>query len=177
MDYHYVLKPLYAKLMLTLSSESQDSWSADLGYNAFENLVNESSVSFTPSTMNASVKRKPTDSIKLSVRTKNIQRLSIRVFQIDMENYSRLHINGDEQSIADKNNKIDLDGLCPSWEKDIDFSSVPSIRVKTNDFVFGNDGIAPEVFQGRGLWVIEFVGGQNQCRAVIQKVNQIMYAQ
>lgn len=176
MDYHYVLKPLYAKLMLTLTSESQDSWSNDLGYNAFEKLVSESSVSFTPSTLNASIKRKPNDPIKLSVRTKNIQRLTIRVFQIDVENYSRLHIDGNEQTIADKNNKIDLDGLCPSWEKDVDFSSVPSIRVQTNDFIFGNSGIAPEVFLGRGLWVIEFVGGQNQCRAVIQKVNKAICA-
>lgn len=172
MDYHNVLKPLYAKLMLTVSSTIQESWAVTLGSEQYENLVAETSVSFAPSTLNASVKRKPEDPVHLSVRTKNIQRLSIRVFQINMENYSRLHINGTEETIADKNNKIDLDGLCPTWEKDIDFSSEPTIRVKTNNFVFGDEGLASNVFKGRGLWVIEFVGGQNQCRAIIQKVTK-----
>jgi hypothetical protein len=175
MDYHYVLKPLYAKLMLTLTDNSQESWSSVLGSSAFEKLVTESSVSFTPSTLNKSVKRGPDEPVQLSIRTKNIQRLSIRVFQIDMENYSRLHMDSDDETIAKKNNKIDLDGLCPTWEEDIDCSSDPSIRVKTSTFVFGRDGFAPNVFDGRGLWVIEFVGGQNQCRAIVQKVIYNIY--
>ncbi|KAI9254122.1 hypothetical protein EDC94DRAFT_524762 [Helicostylum pulchrum] len=170
MDYHNVLKPLHAKLMLTISPVMQESWAKLLGSTQFEQLVKKSSVVFTPATLNASVKRGPNDVIKLSVRTKNIQLLSIRVFQINMENYSRLHLGSDnKRAISEKNNKIDLDGLCPTWEKDIDFSSEPAIRVKTNDFVFGGDGFASEVFNGRGLWVVEFVGGKNQCRAIVQK--------
>ncbi|KAG2236978.1 hypothetical protein INT48_002047 [Thamnidium elegans] len=170
MDYHNVLKSLHAKLMLTVSSVMQESWARVLGSTEFEQLVKKSSVVFTPATLNAYVKRGPNDTIKLSVRTKNIQLLSIRVFQINMENYSRLHLGSDnERVISEKNNKIDLDGLCPTWEKDIDFSSEPAIRVKTNDFVFGGDGLASEVFNGRGLWVVEFVGGKNQCRAIVQK--------
>jgi hypothetical protein len=170
MDYHNVLKPLYAKLMLTISPVLQQSWADTLGSTRYENLVTESFVSFTPSTLNASVKRKPNDLIRLSVQTKNIQRLSIRVFQINTENYCRIHMNSDAKTIADKNNKIDLDGLCPTWEKDIDFNAEPAIRVKTNDFTFGGEGLASQVFEGRGIWVIDFVGGQNQCRAIIQKV-------
>lgn len=170
LDYHNVLKPLYAKIMLTTSPVIQQSWADMLGSTKYENLVEESSVSFTPSTLNASVKRKPNDPIHLSVRTKNIQRLSIRVFQFDTENYCRMYMDSDTRTISDKNNKIDLDGLCPTWEKDIDFSSEPAIRVKTNNFIFGGEGLAPDVFKGRGIWVIEFVGGQNQCRAIIQKV-------
>lgn len=171
MDYHNVLKPLHAKLMLTVSPVMQDSWARVLGSTQFEQLVKKSSVGFTPATLNTSVKRGPNDAIKLSVRTKNIQLLSIRVFQINVENYSRLHLSSDnKRAISEKNNKIDLDGLCPIWEKDIDFSSEPAIRVKTNDFVFGGDGFASEVFNGRGLWVVEFVGGKNQCRAIVQKV-------
>ncbi|KAG2231590.1 hypothetical protein INT48_003690 [Thamnidium elegans] len=169
-DYHNVLKPLHAKLMLTVSSVMQESWARVLGSTKFEQLVKKSSVVFTPATLNSFVKRGPNDTVKLSVRTKNIQLLSIRVFQINMENYSRLHLGSDnERVIFEKNNKIDLDGLCPTWEKDIDFSSEPAIRVKTNDFVFGSEGLASEVFNGRGLWVVEFVGGQNQCRAIVQK--------
>lgn len=174
MDYHNVLKPLYAELMLTVSPSPQESWAKVLGSQKYEQLVKKSSVVFTPASLYTSAKRGPSDAIKLLVRTKNISRLSIRVFQINTENYSRLHLNSDEKTITTKNNQIDLDGLCPTWEKDLDFSSEPAIRVKTNEFVFGGDeGFAPDVFNGRGLWVIEFVGGQNQCRAIIQKVDHI----
>ncbi|KAI7892341.1 uncharacterized protein EV154DRAFT_462599 [Mucor mucedo] len=169
MDYHNVLKPLYLELMLKLSPKTQDSWSIALGAEKYENLVTESFVSFAPSTLNASIKRKPEDTINLVVRTKNVQHISIRVFQINMENYSRLHMDGTEKTIADKNNNIDLDGLCPTWEKDIYLNSGPAIRVKTSNFVFGEEGFGPNVFKGRGLWVIEFVGNKNQCRAIIQK--------
>lgn len=170
-DYHNVIKPLYSKLMLTLSSYIQESWVIDLGSEKYGELVAESSVSFSPSTLNKSVKRTPEDTINLTVRTKNVPSLSIRVFQINMENYARLHMNDTEKTIAEKNNQIDLDGLCPTWEKDVDLSSEPAIHLKTNNFAFGAEGFAPEIFEGRGLWVIEFVGGQNQCRAIIQKVN------
>lgn len=170
MDYHNVLKPLYMELLLKLSSNTQESWRIALGAERYETIVAESFVSFSPTTLNAFIKRKPEDTINLSVRTKNVQHLSIRVFQINMENYTRLHMNGSEKTIADKNNNIDLDGLCPTWEKDIYLNSESAIRVKTTDYVFGGEGFAPDVFEGRGLWVIEFVGDKNQCRAIIQKV-------
>ncbi|CEP11483.1 hypothetical protein [Parasitella parasitica] len=170
MDYHNVLKPMFAEIMLTATSnaKNQESWAKSLGTAAYEALVSKSFVSFTPSTTNTSVKRKPSDAIKLQVKTKNISRLAIRVFQIDTENYWRIHLNDGKNPVA-ANKNINLDGLCPTFEKDMDYSSEPALLVKTTEFEFGQSGLAADVFQGRGLWVIEFVGGQHQCRVIVQK--------
>lgn len=169
LDYHNILKPMFAEIMLTttLGTNNQGSWAKSLGTRAYESLVSKSFVSFTSSTINASVKRKPSDAIKLQIKTKNISRLSIRVFQIDTENYWRIHLN-DTDSVA-ANSNLNLDGLCPTFEKDMDYSSDPAILVKTREFEFGQNGLASDVFEGRGLWVVEFVGGQNQCRVIVQK--------
>lgn len=167
LDYHNFLKKLHAKIMLTTTSTSAAQWAQILGTEAYESLVSKSSVSFTAATLNTSVKRKPTDTISLQVKTKNIPRLSIRVFQIDTENYWRLNMHKDDERAS--NNKINLDGLCPTFEKDLDYSSEPAVRVKTTVFEFGENALAAQVFEGRGLWVVEFVGGKHQCRAIVQK--------
>lgn len=171
LDYHNVLKPMFAEIMLTTPSAAgatnHESWAKTLGTRAYEALVSKSFVSFSSPTINASIKRKPSDAITLQVKTKNIARLAIRVFQIDTENYWRIHLDDDDSVAANSN--INLDGLCPTFEKDLDYSSEPALLVKTSEFVFGQDGLAPNVFEGRGLWVVEFVGGQNQCRVIVQK--------
>jgi hypothetical protein len=166
-DYHNYLKKLHAKIMLTTTATAATQWAQILGTEAYESLISESSVSFTAAMLNKSVKRKPTDTVSLQVKTKNIPHLSIRVFEIDTENYWRLHMHeNDEQAL---NNKINLDGLCPTFEEDMDYSSEPALHVKTTVFEFGRGALAPKVFEGRGLWVVEFVGGQHQCRAIVQK--------
>lgn len=173
LDYHNVLKPMFAEIMLTTPSDGANtttqhtSWAKTLGNHAYEALVAKSFVSFSSSTLNTSIKRKPSDVIKLQIKTKNIPRLAIRVFQIDTENYWRIHLDDDDSVAANSN--INLDGLCPTFEKDLDYSSEPALVVKTSDFVFGQDGLAADVFEGRGLWVVEFVGGQHQCRVIVQK--------
>lgn len=171
LDYHNVLKPMFAEIMLTTPSAAgtanQESWAKTLGTHAYEALVSKSFVSFASSTINASIKRKPSDAVKLQIKSKNIPRLAIRVFQIDTENYWRIHLKDDDSVAANSN--VNLDGLCPTFEKDLDYSSEPALLVKTSEFVFGQDGLASSVFEGRGLWVVEFVGGQNQCRVIVQK--------
>lgn len=167
-DYHNFLKPLVAKIKLTSGNKVQDAWIRDYGELNYESLVKKSFVSFADTSLNASVKRKPEDAISLYVKTKNVSRLSVRVFQIETENYWRIHLN-DTMDERSANKDINLDGFRPTFEQDFDFSSEPSIRVKYNEFKFGQEGLAAEVFQGRGLWVIEFVGGENQCRAIVQK--------
>ncbi|KAI9470867.1 MAG: hypothetical protein EXX96DRAFT_603007 [Benjaminiella poitrasii] len=168
-DYHNFLKPLYAKLMLTATSSTpQEAWINTLGHHEYKALINKTILSFSLPTLKTSFKRKPMDNIRLGLVTKNIQCLSIRVFQIETENYWRLHLNDTDEFAA--NNKIKLDGLCPTFEMDVNtFSSVPPLQTKSTEFLFGQDGLAPDVFRGRGLWAIDFIGGQHQCRTVVQK--------
>lgn len=169
-DYNRISKML-AKIRLTVTPDSHDYTEECikiLGSYEYDALTQKTLLSFSPSTRFRSVKRRPQDSIVMHVNAKNIPRLSIRVFQIDTENYWRSHVkSNDEASLFDK---INLDGLCPNWEKDIDIDQKSSLLITQHEVVFGNDGLAHEIFKGRGLWVIEFVGGDCQCRAVVQKV-------
>ncbi|KAG1437504.1 hypothetical protein G6F56_013071 [Rhizopus delemar] len=126
-------------------------------------FAQETLLSFTPCSLYRGLKRKPEDDILLTVKTKNLTRLSIRIFQMNTETYWRLHPKGDLTK------DINLDGLCPTWESDVTLDMESPLLIKRRDFVFGEKGLAPEVFSGRGLWVIEFVGGNHQCRAIVQK--------
>ncbi|KAI8990287.1 hypothetical protein BDB01DRAFT_717649 [Pilobolus umbonatus] len=174
MNYHDELKPMYAKIMLTLPSSQTDKteeWAKELSLSDYQELINESFITFSPQTLNRSVKRKADDQIKISIRTKNVNRVTIRVYQIDLFNYWRLNMKK-TNNFQDFNEKIlNLDGLCATWEKDAVIKSNSALHINTTDFVFGGEnGLAPEVFAGRGSWVIELVGGNNQCRrAIIQK--------
>ncbi|KAI8365074.1 hypothetical protein BD560DRAFT_402026 [Blakeslea trispora] len=164
LDYTNFIKPLYAYVMLTTSPTVDNSWISMLGDSSYQQLITERMVTFAPQTLHHSVKRKPWDPITLSVRTKNIKQLTVRVYEIDSENYRRFSLN----SKAD--NQIELEGILPTFEKEVDFSNESSLTIKTTSFTFGGqNGIAPEIFKGRGIWVIEFVGGENQCRTIVQK--------
>ncbi|ORE06466.1 hypothetical protein BCV72DRAFT_305474 [Rhizopus microsporus var. microsporus] len=168
-DYDRISKML-AKIKLTVIPDSHDYTEECikiLGAYEYDALTQKTLLSFSPSTCFRSVKRRPQDSIVMHVNAKNIPRLSIRVFQIDTENYWRSHVKTDNEAFLF--DKINLDGLCPNWEKDIDIDQKSSLLITQHEVIFGNDGLAPEIFNGRGLWVIEFVGGDCQCRAIVQK--------
>ncbi|KAI9251201.1 hypothetical protein BY458DRAFT_20638 [Sporodiniella umbellata] len=155
-DYN-MLTSLFKKVKLATGSIKTVDNPSDVS------LAQKSMLSFSSSSVYRSVKRKPEDDITLTIKTRNIDTLSIRVFQINTETYWKLHPTGELTE------DINLDGLRPTWEYDQDFSDESPLLIKRRDFVFGNNGLAPEVFAGRGVWVVEFVGGNNQCRAIFQK--------
>ncbi|KAI8086266.1 uncharacterized protein BX664DRAFT_298784 [Halteromyces radiatus] len=176
LDLETFLEPLQAKAMLTSGLVGKDditSWSKVLGSTAFENLVEKSTLTFGSASIHQGTNRlTKDDAISLYVTIKNIPRLTIRVFPIDLFNYWKLH----PKDITIKNtNKLDVDGLCPIYEHRIDYTDVPSLRVINEKFIFGasQNGkdivLAPEVFQGRGAWMIDLIGGQDQSRAIVQK--------
>jgi hypothetical protein len=66
---------------------------------------------------------------------------------------------------------IDLDGLTPIWESyKVNEQHLPT-ELYEEKFTFGGkNGLASSDFEGRGLWVIDFISGRKSCRALIQKV-------
>ncbi|KAI7858568.1 hypothetical protein BDC45DRAFT_554138 [Circinella umbellata] len=164
-NYETELKHKHGAILLTRvpSVASQDHWRTVLG-DSYHTLAEKSELNFGYSTLNNDKKKKDTpltDNTKLQVKVKNIHHVSIRVFAIDLQQYWRLH----PTATSIKVNSVD--GLCPTWEKELDYSQYPSIQVveETIDL----EKLAPEVFNGRGAWVIDFVGGRKSCRAIIQK--------
>ncbi|KAI8384988.1 uncharacterized protein BYT42DRAFT_643716 [Radiomyces spectabilis] len=159
------LKPFEATVLLTHSEHQSAEWSRTLGDQAFESLVERSELTFTESTEHLKCTRRPDDAINLTVRFKNMAHITVRVYEIDLFNYWRRH----PESKEIESSNIDLNGVYPAWEKQFDFSDKPSIRVFTENFTFGPNGLAEDIFNGRGAWIIDFVGGRDQCRAIVQK--------
>ncbi|CAO3598460.1 unnamed protein product [Absidia cylindrospora] len=178
LDHKTLLEPLQAKVMLTsgLAKKAEiTEWSKMLGRTAFTNLTNETILTFGLATLHNARNSKLTkdDTIQVHVTIKNIPRLTLRIFPIDLFNYWKLHPYDD--TIKD-GNKLNVDGFCPVYEHQLDYSNVPPLQLINETFIFGEDSdshdgnpIASKLFQDRGAWMIDFIGGQNQCRAIVQK--------
>lgn len=164
--------------MLTSGLTTDDdisTWSKVLDNAAFRDLAKQTILTFGPATTHKTTNRlTKDDAIAVDVTIKNIPRLALRVFPIDLFNYWKAHPN---DTIIKDGNSLNVDGLCPVYEQQLDYSTVPTLQKVTETFMFGSSHhdkvYAPEVFTGRGAWMIDFIGGQDQCRAIVQKVNNI----
>jgi hypothetical protein len=97
--------------------------------------------------------------------------LGIRVFQINMYSYYRKH---PKRQNVDPN--IDLDGLTPIWESYKTYNDRHASERYEETFQFsGPNGLANKEFEGRGLWVIDFISGRKSCRALVQKVSSDLF--
>ncbi|CAO3597469.1 unnamed protein product [Absidia cylindrospora] len=160
--------------MLTSGLATDDditSWSKVLGNVTFRDLVKQTILTFGPATTHKTTSRlTKDDSVPVQVTIKNIPRLTLRVFPIDLFNYWKAHPN--DTTIKD-GNKLNVDGLCPVYEQQLDYSTLPTLQKVTETFLFGSSqhdkAYASDVFTGRGAWMIDFIGGQDQCRAIVQK--------
>ncbi|ORZ25651.1 hypothetical protein BCR42DRAFT_485784 [Absidia repens] len=174
LDQKSFLEPLQAQVMLTSGLATDDditSWSNVLGNTTFRDLVKQPILTFGPATTHKTTSRlTKDDNIPVQVTIKNIPRLTLRVFPIDLFNYWKAHPS--DTTIKD-GNKLNVDGLCPVYEQQLDYSTLPTLQKVTETFWFGTaqqDKVyAPDVFAGRGAWMIDFIGGQDQCRAIVQK--------
>ncbi|KAI9312675.1 hypothetical protein BX666DRAFT_1880893 [Dichotomocladium elegans] len=163
------LKNLHARLILTCSppSRTEDAvnWAKKvLGQDAIDDLAKEVELRFPFATLESKTIRAPqllpSDSIRLTVRVKNIKQITVRAYQMDLFQYWRqqklTHLD-----VAD----VKLDGLCPNWEKDFDTGHLSPLE--RFDMVL--DLSDPSIFASRGIWVIDVVGGRESCRAIVQK--------
>jgi hypothetical protein len=140
-----------------------------LGQSKFESLLERQDFEFTLTSKRSNIWY-PGEAVTITLRLKNVQDISIRVFRINMYNYYRENPN---LQTIDPN--IDLDGLTPIWESyNNDVARLPR-EVHETTFTFGGEnGLASKELTGRGLWVIDFISERKNCRAIIQKV---LYAQ
>ncbi len=95
-----------------------------------------------------------TDEVNLQVELKNVSQLIVKIYKINTLN----HYRNRQEPI---NTDIDLDGLVANVERKIDYSQAAQLRHA--------ESIALPDLSGRGVWVIDLLGGGQRCRAVIQK--------
>jgi hypothetical protein len=95
------------------------------------------------------------DNVTLSIRIKNVDKLSIKVFEINTLNYYK-------QNQKQFSTDINLDGLTSSIELSYQYSQSPQI-VHTESYTF------PTLKGKPGLFIIEIMGNGKSSRAVIKK--------
>ena len=96
----------------------------------------------------------PQDKVNLSVWIKNVPRLTMKIYRIQSRNL----LIAQQKNIS---TDIDLDGLVANTERIVEFAQ-PSDRRHQESIDF------PEM-EGRGIWVVDFFGGGQRSRVLIQK--------
>lgn len=146
------LEALFAETKLLAGIGDRSNWYALLDdperYEALEDRVDIDFASTQPRYY------APDAPVELQLAIKNVERLLVKVFDIDAYNYYRLM---DREIGAD----IELDGLVANIERTIKFDSPPILRV--------NRTIELPELSSAGTYVIELVGNGKTSRAVIRK--------
>ncbi|MEZ6135956.1 MAG: hypothetical protein R3C53_13725 [Pirellulaceae bacterium] len=94
------------------------------------------------------------DDVQLAVELKNVNQLIVKIYEVSTLSYFR---NKTTAIGAD----LDLDGLVANAERKFQYQQ-PADRRHTEHFDF------PEM-SGRGVWIVDFLGGGGRSRALIQK--------
>jgi hypothetical protein len=133
-------------------------------------LADQQDFEFTPTSKRSKIWY-PEEAIEITLRLKNVKDVSIRVFRINMYSYYR-----ENPKLQSVDPNIDLDGLTPIWESYKTYDQRSSTERFEETFTFsGRNGLASKEFEGRGLWVVDFISGRKNCRALIQKVWSILW--
>ncbi len=98
---------------------------------------------------------------KLIVDVKKVDQLVVRIYRINTHSFYRTHENAIDTD-------IDLDGLVATHQRTLKFSQSPLVRHRESIDL-------PEI-SGRGVWIIDLLGGGLRARAMIRR-GEIQYAQ
>lgn len=91
---------------------------------------------------------------KLLLDVKAVDKLIVRTYKINTSSYYRNY-----QTIV--NLDVDLDGLTPSKEATYQYNSPSQVRHREQIML-------PEI-EGRGVWIVDLLGGGLRCRAVVRR--------
>ncbi len=146
------LKPLFAEAKLTNGVGDPEQWFSMLSPTAVQALKDRVDLEFSPAN---GVQFSPDDKVTLDVFVKNVDRLMVKVYEINGLNYYL-----DQK--RDLNTDLKLDGLIANEETAHDYDATSIRRVKRT---FSFDSLVGE----RGVWVIEFIGNGMSSRALVRK--------
>ena len=94
------------------------------------------------------------DPVQIDLFTKNIDKLIVKVFEVNAFNYYRKN-----QREIDTN--INLDGLVPNFEKTYNYEDAPALRVKRS---YAFDQLTED-----GVYIVDFIAGGKSSRALIRR--------
>lgn len=145
------LKRLFAEAKIVNGIGDQERWYALLTPTEYEELRNRVDIDFLPTNPKFFAAN---DAVSLQVAVKNVDKLIVKVFEINAENYYRANLR-------EIGTDIDLDGLVSKDERVIESSEAP-LRRLTQRLEF------PELKEP-GIYVIDLIGNGKSSRAIVRK--------
>lgn len=145
------LEKLFAETKIVNGLGEKEKWAAMLSPEEYKALLNRIDLEFLPTNPRF---HKIDDAVELELFTKNIDKLIVKVFEINTENYYRT-------TNREINTDINLDGLVPNWEETHEYDDPPLHRVKRK-FKF-------DQIDKPGVYVVDFIGNGISSRALIRK--------
>jgi hypothetical protein len=145
------LKEVFAESKITHGIGDPNQWSPLLSavkYQALRDRIDLDFAYTSPTTYTADAK------VSLDVDVKNVQKLIVKIYELNSENFYRQQL----QAIS---TSINLDGLVPNHERSLEYAAAPLLRVR-NKFDF------PELNKP-GVYVVDFIGNGISSRALIIK--------
>jgi len=147
----------FAKSKILNGIGNQEKWYSFLTPSQYNELKEKIEIDFLPINKNFFT---VDDKITLSLNIKNVKKLFVKIYQINLQNYYK--IKGEEPSL-----NINLTGLKPNIEKTFEYKEI-SLKRNKKSFNF------PELNSKRGVYIVEFIGNGKSSRAVI-KIGQLQY--
>ncbi len=145
------LKSVFAETKIVNGIGDMERWYSMLSPSDYKKLKERIDIDFAPTNKTIF---KPGEKVVLDLAIKNVKTMIVKVFEINTVNYYK-------DNKKEIRTDIDLDGLVANFEKTFTYDAPPLRRVRRR-FTF------PEI-QGRGVFVVEFIGNGKSSRAVIRK--------
>lgn len=146
------LRLVFAETKIVHGIGDPQQWAALISPEEYRTIKERVDLDFAPDNPPVFL---PDEPVRLKLFVKNVPTLIVKIYEINTLNYYR-------DTRRPLNLAINLDGLAPSFpEKKFEFREPKDLRLeRTFDF--------PEL-QGRGVWVIDFIGEGRSSRAFVQK--------
>ena len=155
----WFLKRSFASAKILNGKGDKESWASTLSPQQYKQLVDRVDLEFALTNQEFFGDG---DDVRVELFTKNIDKLIIKIYQINSFNYYRKHLR-------EIDTDINLDGLVPNFEKTVQYEDDPVLR-KSRKFEF------PEL-EGNGVYVVDFIGGGKSSRALIRRGRMSMIGQ
>jgi hypothetical protein len=145
------LQRIFAETKILSGQDKPEKWTALLSSQGIRRIRDRVELQFAP--QNVTVLQSD-QKVSLKLRLKNVQRMILRVHEINTKNFYR-------QNLRQVANNENLDGIVPAIEKIIDLGKNPYLRLE-------REVKLPKLVRP-GVYVVELIGGGLKARAIIRK--------
>lgn len=145
------LKRQFAIVKIINGVGDVERWASMLSPEEYKQVLNRIDIEFLSTNPEFF---QPEDAVELELHVKNVDKLIVKVFEINTTNYYRKH----KREI---DTDVNLDGLVPNFEQTFSYDEPPALR-KRRKFEF------PQL-KDRGVYVVDFIAGGKSSRALIRK--------